>query len=167
MKKKYYFKFFLKVSMPLLTFAFVGCGNYLAFSTATKFGLDISQRADQTADIVVGYQRAEIASIPVPDNAEKPNGTKDATTEYDAYSVLGTFDVKYNPKIWNTTETGIEINQFFATGLAARKVAEDPEMQKWFGNSLGTIKKLENASKAGTSTGNTTRNSGNNNSPRG
>ena len=43
-----------------------GCNTYLAFSTATKFGVDISQRADQTIDVLMGYQRVEVGSIPVP-----------------------------------------------------------------------------------------------------
>lgn len=134
-------------SSRLLTCAFVGCGNYLAFSTATKFGLDISQRADQTADIVVGYQRAEIASIPVPDNAAKTDDAKDASNKYDAYAVLGTFNVEYNTNLFDRTKKGIEINQLFATGMAAREVVKDPKMGEWFGTALGTIKKQEGAEK--------------------
>ena len=62
-------------------FLLTGCshffGHYLAFATATKFGVDMSQRPDQTVDVVMGYQRLEMASIPVPDG-------KDASKTEDA-----------------------------------------------------------------------------------
>jgi len=112
-----------------------GCTNVLGFSTATKFALDVSQRADETIDVSLGYDRVEVASIPVPENQDAKsivgqNG--------DAYSVLGTFKVKYgNP----FSLKPFEITQLFATGMAARNVAVSPALQRYFGEQTGTIVK--------------------------
>jgi len=114
-----------------------GCQNVLGFSTATKFGLDISQRPDQTIDVSMGYDRTEVASIPAPkddDANESADGTDKANT--DAYSVLGTFVVSYgNPFL----DQPLVLDQFFATGMAARKAARNPELQKFFGEAAGKI----------------------------
>lgn len=136
MNKPFSFNLTFMMTILLLVFTFVGCGNYLAFSTGTKFGLDISQRADQTLDIVMGYQRAEVASIPVPEKT-------DAGETKDAYAVLGTFNVAYDTKIIGTEKDGLQINQLFATGMAARKAVKNKAMQEWFGTSLGKIVKQE------------------------
>ena len=123
-----------------------GCKSYLAFGTATTFGLDASQRADQTVDITMGYRRIEIASIPVQEVKEKPatssdsnaavgadakgdTTTPDASHTGDAYSVLGSFRVHYG----NPFTSGLTLNQLFATGMAARAVAENTDMQEYFG----------------------------------
>jgi len=105
-----------------------GCANTLAFGTATKFGLDISQRVDQMVEISLGYDRVEVASIPAPEG--DPNQAEDT------YAVLGIFDVKYgNPWI----DQPLILNQFFATGWAARQVAQDPRFQEFFGRRSGEI----------------------------
>ncbi len=117
-----------------------GCSNVLAFGTATKFGLDISQQADKTINVSLGYDRAEIASIPVPKKsdgsaclAENKSGT---TCNTDAYSVLGSFSINYgNP--W--TLKPFELNQFFATGMAARKAANNSVISGFFGKKSGEI----------------------------
>ena len=109
-----------------------GCTNVLAFATATKFGLDIAQRADQTIDVTMGYDRAETASIPVPKKEE----LLDADGNSDTYSVLGTFRVRYDTP-WG--EEPLELEQFFATGLAARKASKSPELGKVFGRKAGCI----------------------------
>jgi hypothetical protein len=133
MKKNFGLNITFIMTILLLVFTIVGCGNYLAFSTGTKFGLDISQRPDQTADVLLGYQRVEIASIPVPLN-------KKSTYTEDVYSVLGTFDVEYDPDLLDPErEGGLHINQLFATGMAARNVAENANMQKLFGEAFGTV----------------------------
>ena len=119
-----------------------GCGNVLAFGTATKFGLDISQQADKTINVSLGYDRAEIASIPVP---EKSDGSaclvknKPVTPcNTDAYSVLGSFSVSYgNPWPWG--QKPFELNQFFATGMAARKAANNSVISGFFGKKSGEI----------------------------
>lgn len=108
-----------------------GCANTLGFSTATKFGLDVSQQADQTINVSMGYDRAEVAAIPAPDQA-------DAGANDDTYSVLGLFDIRYdNP--WTPTGPPLRLHQFFATGMAARQAAEDPSLQTLFGKRAAEI----------------------------
>ncbi len=100
-----------------------GCANTLVFSTATTFGLDISQRPEQTINVSLGYDRAEVASIPAPKDI-------DATEQNDTYSLVGTFSVKYgNP--WRLEP--LTLRQFFATGWAARIASQDPELREFFG----------------------------------
>jgi hypothetical protein len=108
-----------------------GCGGKtLVFGTATKFGLDVSQRADQTVEVTMGYDRYEIASIPTEmHDAEQ-------TSKKDTYSVLGIFSVSYgNP--W--TGEPLVLRQFFATGWAARGAALKPAFQQFFGHKTGEI----------------------------
>src|SRR2546422_4081746 len=104
------------------------CTKYLAFGTATKFGLDISQKADQTVDVSMGYDRVEIASIPAPE--------QDAKESEDTYSVLGTLFIGYgNP--W--TDEPFHLNQFFATGWGARKAAGSEAFRSFFGRKAAQI----------------------------
>jgi len=113
-----------------------GCTNVLAFGTATKFALDVSQRADQIVDVSLGYDRAEIASIPTPKNQDAT--VKDNTPENgdDTYSVLGTFSVVYgNP----FRDEPLVLDQFFATGWAARIAAKNPQTRKYFGQAVHDI----------------------------
>jgi hypothetical protein len=118
------------LALPLLV---CGCRNHLVFTTSTKFGLDISQKANQTVDVTMGYQRAEFASVPVPQDT-------DATATTDAYSVLGRFNVRYNPGISPTNPTnGLHLKQFFATGMAARAAARNPDMQGAFAEAAGQV----------------------------
>ncbi len=127
----------LQTGSLLLLLAIVsGCRNQLAFGTATKFGLDISQKADQTVDVTMGYRRAEMASIPVP-------GGEDASETNDAYSVLARFNVTYGDP-WKSGENdGLHLRQFFATGMAARTAATTPDMQKAFGQAVGEIREKQ------------------------
>jgi hypothetical protein len=114
--------------LPLVA-ATTGCTKVVAFSTATKFGLDISQRADQTIDVSMGYDRIEIVSIP----AKEEDATKDGK---DTYSVLGTFSVEYgNPFL----DEPLVLKQFFATGWAARKAARTEGFLEYFGKKTGQI----------------------------
>ena len=117
------------IAIPLvLALAETGCTNVLGFSTSTKFGLDVSQRSDQMVEVSMGYDRAEVASIPAPkDNARQ---SPDGTSGEDAYSVLGTFEVHYGSPFGDTP---LVIDQLFATGFAARQAARDPDMQAYFG----------------------------------
>ena len=115
--------------LPLLT---AGCKNHLAFATGTKFGLDIAQRANQTIDVTMGYQRVEAASIPVERDT-------DATTERDAYSVLGSFHVYYGDPFKPGENEGLKLKQFFATGMAARAAANSANMRKAFGEAAGAV----------------------------
>ena len=110
-----------------------GCKSYLAFSTATKFGLDISQKADQTVEVTMGYRRAEMASVPVP-------GDTDADANTDSYSVLGRFNVTYGDPFKPGANEGLHLKQFFATGMAAQAAAKNADMQKAFGEAAGEVK---------------------------
>ena len=111
--------------------ALAGCTKTLAFGTATKFALDVSQQADKTIDVSLGYDRAELASIPAPRDT-------DATADTDTYSVLGTFFVHYdNP--WDADGDPLRLNQFFATGAAARAAANSARFRAYFGHSAGVI----------------------------
>jgi hypothetical protein len=107
-----------------------GCARTVAFGTATKFGLDISQRPDQTIDVTLGYDREEIATIPAPEAV--------ANKSEDTYSLLGIFYVDYgNP--WR--DEPLRLNQFFATGWAARAAAADKRLQAFFGKKAADISK--------------------------
>jgi hypothetical protein len=117
--------------LPLAALVGSGCARTLAFGTATKFALDISQKADQTIDVSMGYDRAEIAAIPAPPGHATEAGE-------DTYSVLGTFYVTYgNPWL----DEPVRLNQFFATGMAAKKAAQSERFRRFFGQSAGVIDK--------------------------
>lgn len=108
------------------------CAKMLAFGTATKFGLDISQRPDQTVDVSMGYDRIEVATIPAKN--EDANGAAGGKT--DTYSVLGSLFINYgNP--WMLKP--VHLNQFFATGQAARTAATSARFRKFFGRTAGSI----------------------------
>jgi hypothetical protein len=116
--------------LPLLA---GGCKNHLAFGTVTKFGLDISQKPDQTIDVTMGYRRGEMASIPVP-------GDADASDTTDAYSVLGRFNVSYGDPFKSGPNDGLHLKQFFATGMAARAAPRNADMRQAFGEAAGKVK---------------------------
>ena len=123
-------------SVLLLTLG-SGCKNHLAFGTVTKFGLDISQRPDQTIDVTMGYRRAEMASIPVAHNEKEP---ADADESQDAYSVLGRFNVSYGNPFKSGPNEGLHLKQFFATGMAARAAARNADMRQAFGEAAAEVK---------------------------
>ena len=118
----------------VLALLLTGCAQRLAFGTATKFGIDISQRADQRVDVSLGYDRVEVASIPVPE----ADGKRIATGDQDAYSILGTFYVDVDPNL-TSTGTGLHLNQLFATGFAARNAAANPNIGGALGRQAGKI----------------------------
>jgi hypothetical protein len=115
-----------------------GCRPYLAFGTATKFALDVSQRADQTIDVSMGYDRAEIASIPAPE--------ANATDHTDTYAVLGTFSVKYGNPFDGEPLT---LKQLFATGMAARIAASDADTREYFGARLREVEQKKQDAQKG------------------
>jgi len=139
----------LLCALPLAALSAGCCSKYLAFGTATKFGLDITQKPDETIDVTMGYDRYEVASIPVPEQNKKGEGNS-ATDADDSYSVLATFYVKYgNP----FTGNGLRLNQFFATGMAARELAERGEMREFLGDAAGRLQGAsEDAKAAGVAT---------------
>lgn len=122
-----------------------GCvDRSVVFVTSTKFGLDASQRQDQKVEVTLGYQRAEVASIPmcVPANRSGSQATPtssmtcsenngyDSTDRWDAYSLVGAFHVDYgNP--FDTSQP-LTLRQAMATGMAARELAKDPKLRPGF-----------------------------------
>ena len=118
--------------------ALTGCANRLAFGTATKFGLDVSQRPDQTVEMTLGYDRAEVIVIPTYTTRDNERLAKDATATSDTYSVLGTFQVTHGNPFANQA---LIIHQFFATGRAAAVAAQKPGFQEIFGSEAGLIYK--------------------------
>ena len=133
----------LAVDVVLASILVMGLGGcmkpVLVFGTATKFGLDASQRPDQTVEIAMGYDRYELASIPARNQQDGDKYTIiDATKsqEDDTYSVLGVFSLSYgNP----FSTQPLVLRQFFATGWAARNAAAIPGFQTFFGHKTGEI----------------------------
>lgn len=116
-----------------------GCNNYLVFTTSTKFGIDASQDGNQPPKVVLGYKRAEVAIIPAEHKA--------ATETEDTYAVLGDFCVMANPSLYDWVDTvfkprskrpadqvkdSLQIRSIFATGMSARKAAENEAIQAHF-----------------------------------
>lgn len=119
-----------------------GCSKTLIFSTATKVGLDISQRADQVIDVTFGYDRMELVSIPAPKDADAVDGK-------DTYSVLGVFSVSYGNPFALQDRQPLKVDQFFATGQAAKKAADTPGLQDLFGKRTRQIIEKKNAPTTG------------------
>ena len=74
---------------------------------------------------------------------KKQDATKPPSKEgnSDAYSVLASFKVSYgNPfMVLIGKEKPFVLDQLFATGMAARTAAKNPELQRFFGTEAGTI----------------------------
>ena len=138
MKKKKYRSIITSSVLAVTSVALLsGCRNLLVFSTATKFGLDISESAAQQPEITFGYNRAEVVSVPLGGghtNTADRYYVSDAGPTNDAYSVLGTFSVGFDPSLNNTA--GIHVNDLFATGVAAQKAAASPAMGGVFATNL-------------------------------
>lgn len=117
-----------------------GCENYLVVTTATKFGLDISQVAKEPPKVALGYKREETTIIP----AEHRNATSGnaSQAQTDTYSVLAEFCVMANPSLWDFFEgltttgrdvpDGLQIRSFFATGMAAAQAANSVQTRHYF-----------------------------------
>ena len=130
----------LRLSICMITTtAILGCSNYLVFTTSTKFGIDASQDGNQPPKVILGYKRAEVAIIPAEHKA--------ATETEDIYAVLGDFCVMANPSLYDWVDTvfkprskrpadqvkdSLQIRSIFATGMAARKAADNPAIQGHF-----------------------------------
>ena len=109
-----------------------GCGNidaaHLVFGQQQNVGLDISASApDQGAHLTLGYKDKNIAVIPVAVKEGAAYKLLGATNNEsadsdrnDAYSTLGQFELKAGEQ----GATSVGLGKFFATGLAAQKLAE-------------------------------------------
>ncbi|WP_141699137.1 hypothetical protein [Candidatus Thiosymbion oneisti] len=104
----------------------------LVFGQSHAFGLSVTgSTLNQGIGFTIGYQDKDIALIPV--TVKQPHGeyamiksnTRDG--HRDALSVLGQFDS--NSKVGsnanpNTLEANVGLGKFFATGIAAQKLAD-------------------------------------------
>lgn len=121
--------------------------NTLLFATNTAVALDVSANPTTASpNITIGYKRQEMAWVPLLANASGPQSERQPakceqvekygcvfagrdSTGVDAYSVLATFKGTATGKTSGgsaspSTEAGGSIAQFFATGLAARILAD-------------------------------------------
>lgn len=118
----------------------VGCKDYLVVTTATKFGLEISQVAKEPPKIALGYKREETTIIPAEHRNTTSGNASEAQT--DTYSGLAEFCVMANPSLWDFFEglmstgrdvpDGLQIRSFFATGMAAAKAANSVQTRHYF-----------------------------------
>lgn len=131
------------VWLILVITTILGCENYLVVTTATKFGLEVSQVANEPPKVALGYKREETTIIP----AEHRNATVDgAGSQTDTYSVLAEFCVMANPSLWdfiralssttNDVPDGLQIRSFFATGIAATKAADSVQTRQYFRDNI-------------------------------
>lgn len=134
------------MALLLIAAAASGCTHYIAFTTATKFALDVSQKGDQTIDVSMGYDRAELASIPSHEENAGPRQQRgsDQKTDVDTYSVLGKFYVNYgNP----FSREPLVLNQVFATGMAARYAAASEKGRAYFQEKAKSVEDRKQAQK--------------------
>jgi hypothetical protein len=110
--------------------ALSGCSTYsnspLIFGQAHIVGISISGSApEQKGEFVLGYKDADIAIVPVSVRQQNGDSTQlkaTATKEHqDALSVLGQFSVDASTEVKTTT---VGLGKFFATGMAAKKLAD-------------------------------------------
>ncbi|MEM6624630.1 MAG: hypothetical protein AAF674_20600 [Pseudomonadota bacterium] len=130
--------------------------NVLLFGTDTKFALDISSAATQggAPQITIGYRRAEAVWMPLVANrqtcdaqgncqtttalsGEGTGGVEVMTGEdfetgdgKDAYSVFASFGAKFSGEasVGEVSGSG-GLAQFFATGIAAQRLAANPGVE--------------------------------------
>lgn len=137
----------------------VGCAtpqhtNTLIFGTNTKLALDISQSPTNLPSVTFGYKREEAVWMPLVANIDKDGKPCDVSTNkpdclfqgkdtidgritsVDTYSVLASFGAKFNGEAVGSgapsAKAGGGLAQFFATGIAARKLAETEGATKLF-----------------------------------
>jgi hypothetical protein len=114
--------------------------NVLIFGTNTKFALDVSQDMTSGVGVTLGYKREEAVWMPLLPNQGDEVGTNCATAECrkytgnqgsdrDTYSVLASFGSKSRvgadgQQQQPSAQLQGDIAQYFATGLAARELAQ-------------------------------------------
>lgn len=131
---------------PIIIFIISACStphhtNTLIFATNTKFAIDIAADPTGNPGLTVGYKRQEAVWMPLLANQDN-NGTpkqdkeflflgKNESQSQDTYSVLASFGATFSGGSSIGVETqGAKVStngglaQFFATGIAARKLAE-------------------------------------------
>ena len=109
-------------------FLFVSCSQSenapLLFGQSQSVGISISASApDQGGEVTIGYKDKNFAIVPVTVSQKDDGNTQiksTSTAEYqDALSVLGQFEVSAK-----ATEAEASLGKFFATGTAAKLLAE-------------------------------------------
>lgn len=126
--------------------------NVLLFGTDTKFALDISSEATQGSypEVTLGYKRREAVYLPLARNAYKcredrntkkihctiestsdkymgkAEGDNTSNNGNDTYSVFASFGAKFD----SGAKSSGGLAQFFATGVAAQRFGENPEVEK-------------------------------------
>lgn len=128
--------------------------NVLLFGTDTKVALDISSAATQggAPQITIGYRRAEAVWMPLVANKQTCGNAGNCQTETatnnsgvqvlsgkdqqsgqgtDAYSVFASFGAKFGAEASGAEVSGSGgLAQFFATGIAAQRLAANQSVQE-------------------------------------
>lgn len=140
--------------------------NLLVFGTNTVLGLKVGADATQTPSIQLAYARQELVLMPLLANtsgkgadltpcpstavgqdppANVPVNCKfigqEGTNDTDSYSVLASFGAKFDAETTpgGTSKAGGGIAQYFATGLAARTLAEKAGAAAVAGGEAATV----------------------------
>lgn len=124
----------------LILLTLTGCASsphndVLIFGTETTLALDVGASAASggSPEITVGYKRKEAVWMPLLANAKDAKATPPAGQLYkgkgdkpnneDAYSVFASFGAQLEGKAGGAK---VGLAQFFATGIAAQKLASNP-----------------------------------------
>jgi hypothetical protein len=103
----------------------------LVFGTGTLVGLQLGFTGNAPSSIKFGYDREELSVIPLHRLAPKVADPSKATDPSDKYSsVLGSINLALGTP--NLAGTDLKLEQFFATGAAARNLAKRPEIRQMF-----------------------------------
>jgi len=115
--------------LSCLALASAGCATNrampLLFAQSQTLGVSIGGTAqEQGAELTLGYRDSDIAVVPV--SVPQAGGTNTqlnasggCDTDTDAFSVLGQFKAETNAK-----SAKVGLGKFFATGIAARRLAD-------------------------------------------
>lgn len=107
--------------------------DVLIFGTDTSVGVDVGANATSggTPQISIGYQRKEAVWMPLLANARHASDKQNSGSLYegqssgstDAYSVFASFGAELEGSAGSAK---VGLAQFFATGIAAQKMADNP-----------------------------------------
>lgn len=120
-------KLSFKLFLVLIVVLICGCTTThnlpLIFGQSHTVGITISgSTTDQGGEFTLGYKDKDIAVVPVTIKQENGSSTLVKSTvgnSQDAMSVLGQFQVTSS-----TIRNNVGLGKFFATGLAAQKLAD-------------------------------------------
>lgn len=111
--------------------------NTLVFGTDTTLGVKLGQSASQAPAVEIGYNRQELAFVPVLANTEGDANldpcpvasikdchfrASSGGADKDSYSTIASFGGKAKANGTNT-DGNVTVAQYFATGIAAQKLA--------------------------------------------